>query len=86
MELICHTYFLHKALVFLGSGTLKSILAQSLEVTLKSEITNPKHKTEKWGKIGPQKDTLKSLLKLKQEGTAFTLLELSWTMYIRVTF
>lgn len=56
MELICHTYFLHKALVFFGSGTFKSTLAHSLEATLKSEITNPKHKTEKWGKIGPQKD------------------------------
>lgn len=85
MELICHTYFLHKALVFLGSETLKSTLAESLDATLRNEITNPKHKTEKWGKIGPQKDTLKSLLKLRQEGTAFTLLDLIWTMYIRVT-
>lgn len=85
MELICHTYFLHKALVFLGAGTLKSTSAQSLGATLRSEITNPKHKTENWEKIGPQKDTLKSLLKLRQEGTAFTLLDLKWTMNIRVT-
>lgn len=55
-----------------------------LEVTLKSEITNPKHKTVKNVAFsGPQKDTLKNILEIIQEGTAFIiLLDLSWTVHI----
>lgn len=86
MKLICHTYFIHKALVFLYSEILSNTLAQSMEATLKSEITNPKPKTVKNGENRPQKDTKKSLLELQQKGIAFiTLLDLSWTMYIGVT-
>lgn len=57
MKLICHTSFLHAVLVFLSSGTLNSTCKLPLEATLKSEITNPKHKTVKnMALSGPQKD------------------------------
>lgn len=58
-----------------------------LEATLKSEITNLKHKTVKNVALsGPQKDTLKRYIRADTKGIAFiALLDLSWTMHIRGT-
>lgn len=50
---------------------LNSTLAQSMEATLKSEITNPKPKTVKNGGKRTTKGHLQSPLELKQEGIRY---------------